>query len=432
MSSNNNTSNNNANYYPPTSDNNTNSNNTYSTAGGGQQQQSASATAYQTNNNNNNGAVVTQMENGEDQQEENLTPVVSPFSQCHRIVMCVFLVLGVGCGISANVLTPVNLSASNVMWVSVGSVEIGLWQSCSATQCSNIFPDVSNSCSSGLESKARYIIVVAMAMCGLGFAFLSWPLCFGRGACYDWMRHIFLFMSFGGWICAIVFWWQSDKWLDCSGSTASSSNKKYGISFWLAVAAGGLSFFSFMISITHHLYLRCCADPNVVAANGGRPAPSSSTATAPNNNYNNNNQNNASSVGTTGNNNADPYANNNVAASNQQQNQNQNYQQVNNSTYSAANTSAVQQQQQQQKEDPNAQFTDLINQASMHNDDDQQNEEFDPRDPASVGLEDHWYFDDASGYWWSDQAQLYYDAESQSYGNPTDGTWYNSETGEWQ
>ena len=311
----------NANYYPPAE--NTNSNNTYSTAAGTagqqQQQQSASATAYQTNNNNNNnGAVVTQMENGgyEGEEEENLTPVISPFSQCHRIVMCVFLVLGVGCGISANVLTPVNLSASNVMWVSLGSIEIGLWQSCSSTQCSNIFPDVSNSCSSGLESKARYIIVAAMAMCGVGFAFLSWPLCFGRGACYDWMRHIFLFMSFGGWICAIVFWWQSDKWLDCSGSSASSS-KKYGISFWLAVAAGGLSFFSFMISITHHLYLRCCADPSVVAANGGRPAPiptttSAAANTAPNN-YNNNNNQNASSVGTTGNNNADPYASNNVA-----------------------------------------------------------------------------------------------------------------------
>jgi hypothetical protein len=283
--------------------------------------------------------------------------------QWWRWVIMVLAVVGVGLGVASHIL---------VSWGTQGSsVSFGVWQVCVGSTCTGSLDVTAVNCpSGGLQTRDRYIIFVAMAVCGVGFAFISWVFVWLRGDAIAWCRHVSLICSVGGWVTAVVMWWQASLFLDCFGT--GIARLELGLAFWLAIGAGFAALFAFLLSIVMHAVEACCGKPAAAAAPASAaPALAPATGTA---------------AATTGG--AAGYAG---------------------VTGAVGDSSLVN-------------FTDL-NQSNG-------------RDPASVGLEDHWYYDDASGYWWSDKAQLYYDAATEMYGQPpgpdgTPGLWYDPKTGEW-
>ncbi len=279
------------------------------------------------------------------------------------------------CGIPAHVLKS-NI-ASGAMWGTLPSsnLEIGLWSICNAdgSTCSDFFNNDNslikiNQCSSGFTSEQRWATFAGLAVVGVAMAFISCCVALLRGNVAWFARHFCSFVSFGTWTIVMIMFWVHDQYLVC---TSGLDGKTYGLSFWLSLVCSVLGAAAWVLSISSHSYDACCRDPlkhKEMLATGQI-----------------------------------------TVAADQQQQSTEMTRKENNLNYSA----------------PEAAFQQHVAAQDDHS------RAADARDPASVGLEDHWYFDDESGYWWSDQTQMYYDAATGAYGNPTDGTWFNAETGEW-
>ena len=299
----------------------------------------------------------------------------STVEQWWRWLIIVLLVCGVGAGGAAIALEP--------WWV----VTIG-----STTTNFGIRDDWTSTitCGGGLDVAPRMILLFAMTCAGVGFAFFAWCLVFASGPVFDIARHITIFLSMSNWTTVLVMW--GIGFQNCGNSCSYCS---FGYSYWLAVGAGGCSLIALLVSVGQHISVCCSPPPPSV----WRPTTTTAPATA---------MTTTTTTTTT-----------TTAAAAAPQSQ----QQATVQQYEDAIRQLDYSQQQQQQQQPHAAAADH----SFHSID-----AFDPNDPASVGLGADWYYDTTSGYWWSDEAKLYYDHKSQMYGNPEDGTWYNPATGEWE